>query len=145
MATVKGLFGYHPKCKKIDLTHISFTDDVLIFCKGNIESVVGVISVLDHFYEMSGLKLNAAKCEIYTTGITSRNLEHLLQSTGFKHDYLSVRYLGVPLTTRKLKEKDRVVLIEKIKSKLHHWSGKFLSYAGRLELIRAVIFSISNY
>ncbi|XP_039029055.1 uncharacterized protein LOC120163114 [Hibiscus syriacus] len=117
MAATKGLFGYHPKYKKIGLTHLSFTDDLLIFCKGNIESVSGVISVLDQFYEMSGLKLNAAK----------------------------LRYLGVPFVTRKLIEKDCVVLIEKIKSKLHHWLGKHLSYADRLELIRVVLFSIANF
>ncbi|KAE8729921.1 Peptidyl-prolyl cis-trans isomerase FKBP15-3 [Hibiscus syriacus] len=81
MAATKGLFGYHPKCKKIGLTYLSFADDLLIFCKGNIESVSGVISVFDQFYEMSGLKLNAVKCELYTAGITFRNLEHILQST----------------------------------------------------------------
>ncbi|XP_039039748.1 uncharacterized protein LOC120177804 [Hibiscus syriacus] len=121
MTATKGLLGYHPKCKKIGLTHLSFADDILIFCKGNIEYVSGVINVLDQFYEMFGLKLNAAKCELYTAGITYRDLEQILQSTGFKHGSLPVRYLGVPLVTRKLTEKDCVALIDKIKSKLHHW------------------------
>ncbi|XP_039007851.1 uncharacterized protein LOC120135691 [Hibiscus syriacus] len=85
MVAAKGLFGYHPKCKKIGLTHLSFADDLLIFCKGNIEYVGGVISVLDQFYEIYGLKLNAAKCELYTSGISIRNLDHSLHSTGFKH------------------------------------------------------------
>ncbi|XP_038999482.1 uncharacterized protein LOC120125037 [Hibiscus syriacus] len=145
IAATKGLFAYHPKCKKIGLTHLSFTDDLLIFCKRNIESVSGVISALDQFYEMSGLKLNATKCELYTAGISFRNLEHILHSTGFKHDNLPVRYLGVPLVTRKLTEKGCVVLLEKIKSKLHHWSGTHLSYADRLELIRVILFSIANF
>ncbi|XP_039015761.1 uncharacterized protein LOC120146195 [Hibiscus syriacus] len=90
MAATKGLFEYHPKCKKVGLTHISFTNDLLIFYKGNIESVSGVISVLDQFYKMSGLKLNASKCELYTVEISFRNLEHILQSTGFKHGFLPV-------------------------------------------------------
>ncbi|XP_039025453.1 uncharacterized protein LOC120158749 [Hibiscus syriacus] len=127
LVATKGLFGYHPKCKKLGLTYLYFVDDLLIFCKGNIESVYGVISVLDQLYEMSGLKLNYAKCELYIVGITFRNLEHILQSTGFKQGCFLVRYLGVPLVTRKLIEKDCVVLIEKIKSKLHHWIEQLCS------------------
>ncbi|XP_039039689.1 uncharacterized protein LOC120177707 [Hibiscus syriacus] len=78
LAAARGLFRYLPKCKKIGLTHISFIDDLLIFCKGNIESITRIISALDQFYELSGLKLNAAKCELYTAGISFRNLEHIL-------------------------------------------------------------------
>ncbi|XP_039008452.1 uncharacterized protein LOC120136511 [Hibiscus syriacus] len=122
-----------------------FADDLLIFCKGNLESVVGVNTVLDKFYEMSGLKLNAAKCEFYASGISTNILEFITKATGFKQGCLPVRYLGVPLVTRKLSEKDCVVLIDNIKSRLYHWSGKLLSYAGRLELIRAVLFSVANY
>ncbi|XP_039009389.1 uncharacterized protein LOC120137799 [Hibiscus syriacus] len=145
LAAARGMFGFHPKCKKIGLTHLMFADDLLIFCKGIVESVIGVIGVLDKFYEMSGLQLNAAKCEFYAAGIPINTIETIHRITGFTHGSLPVRYLGVPLVKRKLSEKDCVLLIEKIKAKLHHWSGKHLSYAGRLELIRAVLFSVANY
>ncbi|XP_039045257.1 uncharacterized protein LOC120184986 [Hibiscus syriacus] len=51
---IRGIFTFHPKCKKSGLTHLSFADDLLIFCKGNLESIMGVITVLDCFYEFSG-------------------------------------------------------------------------------------------
>ncbi|KAE8662023.1 hypothetical protein F3Y22_tig00113721pilonHSYRG00100 [Hibiscus syriacus] len=70
-AAAKGIFNFHPKCKKIDLAHLIFADDLLVFCKGNLESVMRVITVLDYFYEISGLKLNVAKCEIFIAGISS--------------------------------------------------------------------------
>ncbi|XP_038997796.1 uncharacterized protein LOC120122767 [Hibiscus syriacus] len=89
--------------------------------RGNVESVIGVISVIDKFYELSGLQLNAAKCEFYAVGIPINITETIHRITGFTHGSLPVRYLGVPLVTRKLSEKDCVVLIDKIKSKLHHW------------------------
>ncbi|XP_039049072.1 uncharacterized protein LOC120190009 [Hibiscus syriacus] len=41
VATLKGVFGYHPKCKRIGLTHLCFANDLLIFCKGSIDSVMG--------------------------------------------------------------------------------------------------------
>ncbi|XP_039008844.1 uncharacterized protein LOC120137040, partial [Hibiscus syriacus] len=48
---------------------------------------------------------------------------------GFNPGFLPVRYLGVPLVTRKLTAKYCLPLIENIKQRLHHWSGKLLSYA----------------
>ncbi|XP_039052012.1 uncharacterized protein LOC120193638 [Hibiscus syriacus] len=136
LAAAKGVFGYHPKCKRIGLTHLSFADDLMIFCKGSADSIMGVLSVLDLFYEISGLQLNSSKCEIFSVGSSSRSMEFFQQITGFKRGSLPVRYLGIPLVTRKLTEKDCVVLIEKIKQRLHHWPARNLSYAGRLELIR---------
>ncbi|XP_039020866.1 uncharacterized protein LOC120152811 [Hibiscus syriacus] len=145
LVVAKGLFAYHPKCKRIGLTHLSFADDLLIFCKGTIDSVVGVLTILDHFYELSGLNLNATKCTFFTSGISNRNTDHIKRATGFQLGCLPVRYLGIPLITRKLSEKDCGPLIDSIKARLTIWSGKFLSYAGRLELVRAVLFSIANY
>ncbi|XP_039038071.1 uncharacterized protein LOC120175537 [Hibiscus syriacus] len=145
LAAIKGLFGYHPKCKKIGLTHLSFADDFLIFCKGNLESIVGVISVLQKFYEISSLQLNVAKSEIFAAGISPRKLELIKTSTGFKIGLLPVRYLGVPLVHRKLTIKDCYPLIDNIKYRIHQWSGRRLSYTGRLELIKTVLQNIANF
>ncbi|XP_038996528.1 uncharacterized protein LOC120121164 [Hibiscus syriacus] len=145
LAAVKGLYSYHPKCKQIGLTHLSFADDLLIFCKGNVESVAGVISVLDKFYEISGLNLNAAKCVFFTAGASNKNVEIIKHLSGLNLGCLPIRYIGIPLITRKLTVKDCESLIESIKSRINLWSGKLLSFAGRLELIKSVMFSISNY
>ncbi|KAE8690635.1 hypothetical protein F3Y22_tig00110893pilonHSYRG00157 [Hibiscus syriacus] len=144
-AALKGIFAFHPKCRKIGLTHLSFADDLLIFCKGNLESVMGVIIVLDCFYEYSGLKLNAGKCEIFTAGISAHNLDSIINFSGFKHGRLPVRYLGIPLVTRKLIDKDCQPLLGNIKSRIHQWSRKKMSYACRAELIKTVLYSVTNY
>ncbi|XP_039067660.1 uncharacterized protein LOC120213644 [Hibiscus syriacus] len=125
----KRIFAFHPKCKNIGLTHLSFADDLLIFCKGNIESVLGIITVLDCFYEFSGLKLNAGKCEVFTAGIPAQRLDSIISSSGFKHGNLLVRYIGVPLVTIKLADKDCHALLGNIKNRLHQWSRKTMSYA----------------
>ena len=39
---VHGVFNYHPKCKRIGLTHIYFVDDLMIFTKGNLHSIMGI-------------------------------------------------------------------------------------------------------
>ena len=70
------------------------------------------------------------------------NLDEIQQVTGFKLGNLPVRYLGVPLVTRRLTDKDCRPLVERITSRINHWSTKFLSYAGRLQLVQAMLYSI---
>ncbi|XP_039039007.1 uncharacterized protein LOC120176710 [Hibiscus syriacus] len=89
--------------------------------------------------EISGLKLNAHKCESFTVGISPRKIEEIKWITCFNHGCLPVRYLGVPLVSRILSEKDCVALIDNIRDRLHKWSRRHLSYAGRLELIKTVM------
>ncbi|KAH1057357.1 hypothetical protein J1N35_035422 [Gossypium stocksii] len=37
-----GAINFHPKCRRVNLTHLSFVDDLLIFVKGSTDSVLGV-------------------------------------------------------------------------------------------------------
>ncbi|XP_039064048.1 uncharacterized protein LOC120209025 [Hibiscus syriacus] len=90
---------------------------------------MGVITILDYFYEYSGLKLNVSKYEIFTAGISTYNIDSIINYSGFKHCRLLVRYLGVPLVIRKLTDKDCKALLDNIKSRLHQWSTKKMSYA----------------
>lgn len=124
--------NYHPKCKKIGLTHLIFADDLFIFIKGNLDSVVGVKRLLDLFYVFSGLQVNCLKSEIFCSGIPNVVLETIKIETGFVVGQLPVRYLGVP---RHLSIKDCQPLIDKITARVKHWTSKLLSYAGKLQLI----------
>ncbi|KAL4289896.1 hypothetical protein GQ457_14G019590 [Hibiscus cannabinus] len=72
-------------------------------------------------------------------------LEDIRNATSFKSGKLPVRYLGVPLVTKKLTEKDCAPLLKKLKAKLHSWPNRNLSYEGRLQLIKYVLFSLANF
>ncbi|XP_039052766.1 uncharacterized protein LOC120194567 [Hibiscus syriacus] len=121
VASREGIFKYHPKCKRISLTHLCFADDLLIFCYGSMDFVFGVKSVLEVFYGMSGLKLNAVKTELFACGMDGRTLEKICDAIDFRLGKILVRYLGVPLVTRKLTEKDCLPLVENIRGKLVVW------------------------
>lgn len=45
-------FSLHPKCAKLKLNHLSFTDDLLIVCRGDVESVKLVVKCHDKFVGM---------------------------------------------------------------------------------------------
>ena len=117
---VDEVFSFHPKCKKVNLPHLCFVDDLLIFSKGNLSSIVGIQKVLHIFYSYSRLQLNNAKSELFSTGVSRENMQKIHDLTGFKLGTLPVRYLGVPLVTRQLTERDCMPLIDKITARINH-------------------------
>ncbi|XP_021717782.1 uncharacterized protein LOC110685546 [Chenopodium quinoa] len=55
------------------------------------------------------------------------------------------KYLGVPLSLKKLTTQQCKPLVNKITSRIESWAVRFLSYAGRLKLIKSVLFGIQTY
>ncbi|XP_059627223.1 uncharacterized protein LOC132270018 [Cornus florida] len=70
---------------------------------------------------------------------------NILSLFGFEKGLLPVRYLGVPLITTMLRSSDCRAIIDKINLRITHWSSKNLSFAGRLQLIKALLFSTQVY
>lgn len=72
--------------------------------------------------------------------------QHIIQQEiGFVIGNMSFKYLGVPLASRKLTINMCQPLIDKMMSRLNHWSTRLLTYVGRIQLIRSVLFSIANF
>lgn len=60
----EGTIGFHPHCREVNLTHLSFADDLMIFTDGAAALLTGVFNVLSTFAGMSGLVINPAKSSI---------------------------------------------------------------------------------
>ncbi|XVF78836.1 hypothetical protein PTKIN_Ptkin14bG0169200 [Pterospermum kingtungense] len=112
--------------------------------KAFVDSIVAIQRILEVFYYLSGLKFNAGKSELFLGGVNAGLAEQMIQVSGFREGRLPVRYLGVPLVTRKLMIKDCEPLIMRMRERIGHWSNRFLSYAGRVQLIQAVLFSVKD-
>ena len=102
-------------------------------------------NVMKQFYLFFGLQLNNSKCELFSSGISRASLFAIQEHTRFKLGVLLVRYLRVPLVTRRPSTRDCMPLVDKIIARVQHGAAKFLFYAGRYQLIQLVIFSIKNY
>ncbi|KAG7552176.1 hypothetical protein ISN45_Aa06g027810 [Arabidopsis thaliana x Arabidopsis arenosa] len=144
-AAEMGSFGYHLGCEELKLTHLCFADDLLIFLDGTENSLRGVLSVLADFERMSGLSINVEKTSLFCSGLGERDLQHLTNVFHLKHVSLPVRYLGLPLSSRKLSVKDCDPLLYQIRKKLNSWTHRFLSFAGRLTLLSSVISDIIGF
>ena len=132
-------FDYHPQCREVKLTHLSFADDILVFTDGTSRSLLGVLQVMDQFARISGLHINASKSSIFSSGQTVTPMLNEAERLGIKAGKLPVRYLGMPLTTKALSKQEYEPLIDQVRGRMLAWRNKCLSYAGRLQLIKSVI------
>ena len=58
---------------------------------------------------------------------------------------LPLRYLGLPLTDRRLKIQDWQPVVDKVETRLGGWRGRLLSRGGRLVLVKTVLSTIPTY
>lgn len=144
-AAMETRFAYHTRCASTKLTHLSFADDLLIFIDGSVESVQQVLQVLKEFEHRSGLTVSMEKTSFYSSDLTQAETDLIQVSTGMSLGSLPIRYLGVPMNSKKLSLTSCEPLIHQIKTKFSSWSVKSLSFAGRLLLIKAVIAGINTF
>ncbi|KAL9830379.1 putative RNA-directed DNA polymerase [Arabidopsis thaliana] len=138
-------FGYHPRCRNFGLTHLSFADDIMVLSDGKVRSVEGIVAVFDAFAKCSGLRISIAKSTLYLAGIPRTSPLHQATRFPFEVGKLPVRYLGLPLVTKRLSKADYTPLIEQIRRRIESWTARFLSFAGRLNLISSVLWSVCNF
>lgn len=138
-------FKYHPRCKSLLLTHLCFANDLLVFVEGSKESVEGALSVFDDFTSWSGLKISMEKSTIYMAGVPDLEKSRILRNFPMDKGELPVRYLGLPLMTKAMRNQDYQPLLEKIRQRISTWTSRYLSYAGRLQLIRSVLMSFVHF
>ncbi|GKB18830.1 RNA-directed DNA polymerase, eukaryota, reverse transcriptase zinc-binding domain protein [Tanacetum coccineum] len=82
-------FQYHFGCKSMQLVHVCFTDDLLVMCHGDADSVNVIKKALDEFSTCSGLLPNNSK----------------------------IRYSGVPLIAKRLSVKECGCRLDKIENR----------------------------
>lgn len=104
-----------------------------------------MVSVINRFSAATGLKASPTKCKVYFGGVAEDMQQKILAINGFVVGSLPFKYLGVPLVSRKLTAKLCRPLIDKIVSKITHWTTKLLSYADKQHLVMSVIFNVTNY
>jgi len=69
----------------------------------------------------------------------------LLDFLGMQEGVLPVRYLGVPLISKRLTAGDCDALVSKITARIDSWLARNLSFAGRLQLLSSVLLSLQVY
>ncbi|GJW86813.1 RNA-directed DNA polymerase, eukaryota, reverse transcriptase zinc-binding domain protein [Tanacetum coccineum] len=138
-------FKYHYGCKELKLTHLCFADDLLMLCNGDVDSLKVMKKSLEEFSKVSGLFPNHSKSTIFFGSMLENKKQELLEIMPFKCGKLPMKYLGVPLLSKRLGVNDCKCLIESVERRIKCWRNRVLSYAGRIQLIASVLASMQNY
>ncbi|XP_074289299.1 uncharacterized protein LOC141614454 [Silene latifolia] len=113
-ATQNWFFRFHPLCRSLKLTHLLFADDLLLFCRGDVRSIMLLLRAFSTFSATSGLVVNEAKSEVVFAGVSDELKQDILQISGFQEGGLPFRYLGIPIQPGRLTKQDCNILVERI-------------------------------
>ena len=137
-------FQFHPRCKRLNLIHVCFADDLLRFSRDDVDFVSQLFEAFSLFGAASGLTANPAKSSIYFGGVSMSVQDTIVTKFNLTKGELPFRHLGVPLSSKKLFVIQCQPLVKMIICRIENWSCKLLSYAGRLQFIKSVFVWCSN-
>lgn len=89
--------GFHPRCQKMDVKHLSFADDILVFTDGKIRSLDSIVEIFEYLAKISGLKIGLEKSTIYLAGVSDARRQEMESRYSIQSGKIPVRYLGLPL------------------------------------------------
>ncbi|XP_062080660.1 uncharacterized protein LOC133785444 [Humulus lupulus] len=145
LGSMQPAFRFHPMCKSLKIINLCFADDLVIFFKANYGSVQIIKQVFDDFYNSSGMKANLSKSQVFFGGLSAQDKAQLQEVLHLEEGSFPLKYLGIPMRPTKWKEADCGEILKTIKLRLHTWSSRHLSYAGKVQLITSVLLGLRNY
>ena len=130
--------------RSMEVSHLLFADDTLIFCKADLDQILILRMILIWFEAVSGLKINLGKSELVPVGVVS-NFDLFLAVLGCKQGSLPMKYLGLPLGA---KFKDKTIwnpILKKMERRLVRWKRLYFSKGGRVTLIKSTLSNLPTY
>ena len=101
--------GFSLCWRGLELTHLLFADDSLLFCKATPKECEKIVGILNHYKEDLGQKVNINKTVIFFITSTQESTREEIKSVlGLQEITQYEKYLGLPtLVGRKKKKKKK--------------------------------------
>ncbi|GKB60538.1 hypothetical protein Tco_0916724, partial [Tanacetum coccineum] len=131
---VSDTFRYHNLCEDLQIVNVCFENDLFIFSMGEVDSTRLIMEPLEEFQKSSGLVPSIPKSTVYFCNVRYHVKVAILNIMSFAEGELPVKYLGVPLISTRLLNRDYKILVEGVTNMIGDWKNKSLSFAGCLQL-----------
>jgi hypothetical protein len=122
-----------------------YADDAAIFLRPSAADVTNLKAILLNFGVITGLQTNLQKTSVTLISCNDIDLDSILADFPVSQATFPIKYLGLPLTPRRLKKLDFQPLLDKATGKLSTWNGRNLTQAGRVCLTKLVLSSQPVY
>ena len=130
---------------EVRLTHLQFADDTIIIGEKSWRNVRTMRALLLLFEEISGLKVNFTKSMLTGVNIPDTWLSEAASVMNCRRGSIPFVYLGLPIGGDSRKLSFWKPVVDRIVSRLSSWNHKFLSFGGRLVLLKSVLSSLPVY
>lgn len=138
-------FNFHSKCENLSIINLSFANDIFLFARDDTTSINLLMDAFEEFSKFIGLSVNPAKFKVYFANVDLQTKQEIQDVTKFTEGPLPFRYLGVPLTSKKLSIINVSLLLIKLLLGLDTGSARLLRFAGKIQLIKSVLFAVINF
>jgi hypothetical protein len=128
----------------INVSHLLFADDTLVFCGASPDHLLYLRMLLLFFEAVSGLKINLDKSVLVVVGIVD-NMDDLAGILSCGASSLPLKYLGLPLGAPFKAKSSWDEIVEKIERRLASWKRLYLSKGGRVTLIKSTLSNLPTY
>jgi hypothetical protein len=126
------------------ISFLQYADDTILFLEHDIAKAINMKLILCIFEQLSGLKINH-KSEIFSFGKAKDMEDQYKPIFGCEFGTLPLKYLGIPVHYRRLRNAERNPIEKRFASKLGCWRSKMMSYGDRLVLINSVLTSLPMF
>ncbi|OIT06900.1 clip-associated protein [Nicotiana attenuata] len=141
---IKGFNVANNQDERLEITHLQYADDTLIFC-GTEESQVKYLRIILILFEaVSGLHINWRKSQIFPVNEVP-NIQMLANILGGEIGTTPTIYLGMPLGAKSKSKEIWNGVLERCEKKLARWKTQYISLGGRLVLINSVLDALPTY
>ena len=126
--------------RRFPISHLLFSDDLLLFGQVDEDTVFAVRRVLKRLCHDSGKKINEAKSKLIFSPNTLNQHKNLFMETLNVQETKNLgEYLGLPISHKRPSRSQVQFIVDKVRSRLANWKTKFLSKAGRPCLISSTL------
>ncbi|GJZ74415.1 RNA-directed DNA polymerase, eukaryota [Tanacetum coccineum] len=129
----------------LNLSHLFFADDALFIGEWSRSNIKNLVSILDCFHKVSGLKINYHKSKLFGVGVSPVEVSLLASITGCNPLGSPFTYLGLPIDCNMARVNSWDPVVEKFSNRLSNWKASLLSIGGRATLITSVLGALGTY
>jgi hypothetical protein len=127
------------------LSILQYADDTILFMEHDLEKARNLKLILAAFEQLSGLKINFHKSELFCFGDAQETATSYAELFGYGQGQFPIRYLGIPIHYWRLTITEWKAVEERLQKRLSSWKSKLLSLGGRLVLINSVLTNMVLY
>jgi hypothetical protein len=122
-----------------------YADDVVLFLRPAVEDIATIVDILHLFVVASGLHNNVQKSNVYPIRCDESDIAVVQGLLPCGISSFPCKYLGLPLTVRKITKEQAQPIIDKFANQLPGWKADLMTRVGRIVQVRFVLTGMFIY